>query len=197
MKRPFFFFPGNILNAKITPGHHLCWWVQRLLMAFYPVAFPFLLAFSLLSGEVVTHPCKRDCHIWICQYDSCLFLFLMTSTCLTLAEGLFLGSVLTSKSLSRRRCELHPFSWGRKELDSLLLESCEPCMPSAWCSQWTHWEQTMIPAEWMMVILFCLCVVWWSQLFRLLKSYFINGGVDFGNKRLRFTGYRHCWAARL
>lgn len=113
-----FFFQPNILNAKITPGHRLCWWVQRSLMTFYPMAFPFLLAFNLLSGEVVTHPCTRDCHIWICQYGSCLFLFLMTSTCLTLTEGLFPGSVLTSKSLSRRRCELHPFSWGRKELDS-------------------------------------------------------------------------------
>lgn len=148
MKRPVFvvvfFFQPNILNAKITPSHHLCWWVQRLLMAFYPVAFPFLLAFSLLSGEVVTHQCKRDGHIWICQYDSCLFLFLMSTTCLTLTEGLFPRSVLTSKSLSREPAWIATFLV-RQEGIRLLAVGVLWALPAlAWCSQWTErriWSQ--------------------------------------------------------
>lgn len=131
-------------------------------MAFYPVAFPFLLAFSLLSGEVVTRQCKRDDHIWICQYDSCLFLFLMSTTCLTLTEGLFPRSVLTSKSLSRETVWIATFLVRQEGIRLLAVGVLWALLALAW---WTNWEKNMITAEWMMAISFCLCVIWESQLF--------------------------------
>lgn len=83
----------KILSTKITSGHGLHRWVQRSLMAFYFVVFPFLLAFPPFSVERLWPPNATGWwylspSVWLLQLHTrvaskSLFLFLMSSTCLT------------------------------------------------------------------------------------------------------------------